>query len=121
MSRQRCGSRARAEVRELQGVQVSTRSHSRCSRTCRADLTTFIMECHDRADSDTCRGRDECLRVNTARTGVHAELKGSKLMTVQVSHAARTAHLRQNTTSSENTVYHEMTESATPRTMQNEL
>ena len=25
------------------------------------------MECHDRADSDTSRGRDECLRVNTAR------------------------------------------------------
>ena len=77
MSRQCCGSRARAEVRELQGVQIrdspvpamSTRSHNRCSRTCRADTTGLIMECHDRADSDTSRGRDECLRVNTAPDG----------------------------------------------------
>ena len=38
-------------------------------------------------------------------------------MTAQVSHAARTAHLSQNTTSSENTVYHEMTETETPRTL----
>ena len=67
-------SRARAEVRDLQGVQVGdspvstvpTRSHSRCSRTCQADMTRLIMECHDRVDSDTSRGRDECLRANTA-------------------------------------------------------
>ena len=38
------------------------------SRTCRADTTRVVMECHgeavssqgDTADSDTCRGRDEC-------------------------------------------------------------
>ena len=30
-------------------------------------MTRLIMECHDRADSDTSRGRDECLRVNPDR------------------------------------------------------
>ena len=29
-------------------------------------MTRLILECHDRADSDTSQGGDECLRVNTA-------------------------------------------------------
>ena len=46
---------------------VSTRSHSRCSRTCRSDMTRLIMEGHDGADSDT--GRDECrLRQKRSQT-----------------------------------------------------
>ena len=51
----------------------------------------MTKECHDRADSDTSRGRDEYLRVNTE----------VKLRTGQ--HAAETAHLSQNTTTSQKT------------------
>ena len=48
------------------------------------------MECHEEAVSPqapqpTGRGRDECLRVNTARTSDLAETKGDKLATAQVS------------------------------------
>ena len=54
------------------------------------------MECHDRADSDTGRGRNECLQVNAARTSVHAEANGSQAQDSAGQHAAETAHLSQN-------------------------
>ena len=67
------------------------------------------MECHEEAvslqapqpTSDTGRGRDECLRVNTAPD---ERLAGDKGRQAQDSHAARTAHLTWNTTSSVKTV-----------------
>ena len=46
-------------------------------------MTGLIMECHDRADGDTSRGRDECLRVNTAPGRSTLRQKEVKLKTVQ--------------------------------------
>ena len=93
-----------AEVRELQGVQVmDTRPSDVDSKSqsmqphLRADMTTAIMECHNRADNNNSRGRDECLRVNTAvdecpRWGKKKSISGRKPT------RCRNAHLNQNRT-----------------------